>query len=154
MMTGEEFEEFLDRAREELEQKQALLMESEGFGQHKDFWFDQLTGKLQLKDANGHVKVEADVTLIGSFSPSAGSWQWAWSNESVVDTLRKKSERFKELGAITSMECFTAPGFDGDQQMAWDAVAMCVSHSGAMGCYRMPAKRVDVFAAIDAVTVL
>src|ERR1700722_2257822 len=154
MMTDEEFAEFLDRAQDELEQKQALLMESDGFGQHKDFWFDQLTGKLQLKDANGEVKVEADVILIGSFSPSAGTWKWAWSNASIVDALRKKSERFKELEAITGMEFFAVPAFEADEQMAWDAVAMCVSHVGAMGCYRMPARQLEVFAAIDSVTVL
>jgi hypothetical protein len=153
MMTDEEFEEFLDRAQDELEQKQALLMESDGFGQHKDFWFDQLTGMLQLKGANGDVKVEADVTLIGSFSPSAGTWRWAWSNESIVDALRKKSERFKELEAITGMEFFAVPAFEADEQMAWDVVAICVSHLGATGCYRMPSKGLEVFAAIDSVAV-
>jgi hypothetical protein len=153
MMTSEEFDRFVDRARAELESKQESLTRSYGFGRYEKFWFDQLTGKLQLKDSSGRVEVEADVTPIGSFSENSGTWKWAWSNESIVDALRQRSERLKELHAITGMDVFAAPAFRADEQMAWDATAMAVSHLGCMGCYRMPSKHLEVFVAIERVSV-
>jgi hypothetical protein len=80
-----------------------------GLGHFKDFWFDQPSGKLQFKDANGVVRVEAEVTPIGSFSKKSSAWQWGWANKSLVESLRLKAEKLKDLADLTGIESFKLP---------------------------------------------
>jgi len=69
LLTDEEFETFLSSAREELRNKQDLLVEQYGFGTRNRWWFDQTTEKLQLFDEADNLVIEADVMEIGSYLP-------------------------------------------------------------------------------------
>lgn len=150
-MTDDEFNQFVQHARDELERKQAALTRAHGLGEHSNFLFDQTTGKLQFKDASGTVVVEASTTPLGSFSATSGTWQWGWSNKSLLAPLRERSERLKALKAWTGMAVFANESFKADEAMAGELAAMCVEHLGALGCYRIPARHLLVFLAIDSV---
>jgi hypothetical protein len=151
MMTDEDFDDFVEHATDELERKQDFLTASHGLGQYESLWFDGMTGTLQFKDADAHVRVEASVTPIGSFSEKSGTWQWAWANRSVVESLRQKSEKLKELHDITGMDVFMTPTFEADEKTAWEIAAMAVSHLACMGCYRIPTEHLYVFLGIDSI---
>ena len=104
---------------------------------------------LCFLDGRDEVRVEAEVTNIGSFSTTGGTWKWAWANSSVVSPLRAKSDKLRELGELTGMSVFRSELFEADEDMPWEIAAMCVHHLGALGCYCGPAKNLEVYFAID-----
>ncbi len=150
-MTDDEFDAFVETANQELDQKQDALMKKFRLGQWEDFWFDQTKGCLQFKDSKGRVQVEATVTPIGSFSEESGTWQWGWANQSLVEPLRRKSEKLKGLFDRTGIEVFRMKTVKMDEAMAWQTAAMSVSHLGALGCYQIPTGKLRVFVAIDSI---
>src|ERR1700748_438677 len=137
-MEDEEFDEFVEQSVEELDQKQAMLMDQFDLGSWSDFWFDATQSRLQFKDDAGRVQVEADIMIIGSFSTNSNTWQWAWANKSLPDPIRKQSRALQQLEKVTGVEVFKSPTVDGDESMVWELTAMSVRHLSALGCYSMP----------------
>ncbi len=139
-MTDDEFVQFMQDAMDELREKQDTLEREYGFGDYARWAFDQVTERFHLLDDAGHVVVEAEVVDIGSYSPKANTFKWAWSNTSVLPALREKAARLKGLEEYTSIPLF---GYEDaftveDESMAWELAAMAVKYIGAMGCYRGP----------------
>ena len=92
----------------------------------------------------GHVLLEANVIDIGSFSPRSKTWKWAWSNDSVLPSLREKATKLKELEAVTGFPIFgSEEPFEIDEHMAWELAALAVKHFGAKACYRAPSSSAD-----------
>jgi hypothetical protein len=136
-MTDDEFDIFLRRANSELRQKQECLMATFGLGNFSRWWFDQETAQLQFFDVEDKLKVSADVVDIGSFKQE--TWKWAWANETVIPSLRRRAEPLKELERITGMTVFTrADLIPIDEGMAWELAALSVMHLRSLGCYRAP----------------
>lgn len=147
-MTDEEFDEFLDSAVQELQEKQDGLTESFGLGQYARYWFDQEQGSLDFSEASGTTRVRALVVPVGTFSPKSHTWKWAWSNESIVPPLREKSASLRDLARITGQPVFDTEAFAADEPMAWELTAMAVRHLEARGAYRAPGERSHLFLAI------
>lgn len=144
-MTEEQFDAFVETARAELEAKQDRLTADFGLGEADSWSFDQATEKLQFFDAGKRLVVEADIIDVGSYSPGTNSWKWAWGNDSVMPSLRRKAEKFKELEGITGLKLFgesRAFQVEGEDS-AWDLAALAARHLGALGCYRAPAEAGD-----------
>lgn len=139
-MSDEEFGAFLEQTMDELIAKQEALRERLNIGSYDNWWFDQANEKLQFKDAEGRVQLEATVIDIGSYSPKAGTWRWAWANESVLPALRAKAECLKELEATTGSPGFGGETMEADESFAWEVAAVAVHHLAALGCYRMQSK--------------
>jgi len=150
-MNDEEFELFLTSATNELKEKQAHLTSAYGFGSHKRWMFENDKAKLQFFDQNDQLVIEADIIDIGSYSPNAETWKWAWAYDSINPVLKAESLRIKELEEITDLVVFgeTEP-FEADEYLAWELAAMAVKHLNAMGCYRAfsSARNVSMFFAI------
>lgn len=149
-----EFRSFLRLAVEELTVKQAALQTEYGLGQYPRWWFDQASATLKFYDQHERVGLIADIINIGSFSTSASTWQWAWSNPSVLPALRLRAERHKELQATTGFGIFgRAEPFKADEARAWELSAMAVMHLGAVGCYRAPftEQNIQIFLALETV---
>lgn len=144
-MTDEEFDAFFEIVTDELKQKQNELQVKHGIGEFDRWWYEQATSKLQFYNADDHQILEADTIDIGSYSPKSITWKWAWSNESVLPSLRKQSEVFKELESITGYDIFgTEYAFEiEDQNMAWGLAAFAVNHINALGCYCAPSSKED-----------
>jgi hypothetical protein len=139
-MTDEEFDAFVEAANAELEAKQDQLGEEYGMGSFSRWHFDQATAKLTFFDEKDQLALEADVIDIGSYATKSNTWMWAWGNESVLPDLRKKSEKLKELEALTGVGIFGEEHAFSieDEATAWELTAVAVKHLGAMGCYRAP----------------
>lgn len=151
-MTDEEFDQFVQQAYEEWEQKQDALTKSHRLGKWDEFAYDVPSGLLQFKDGAGKVKVEADTIPLGSFSTKSSTWQWAWANQSYPPPVRKKAQKLKELYKRTGMDVFKMETIEIEDAMAWQLVAMCVDHFKALGSYAMPAGpagRITVFVSIQ-----
>ena len=149
-----EFRTFLQLALEELKVKQAALQTEYGLGQYPRWWFDQASATLKFYDHDERVALIADIIDIGSYSTRASTWQWAWSNPSVLPALQLRAVRLKELQAATGLGIFgRAEPFKADEARAWELSAMAVMHLAAVGCYRAPMteNKVEIFLALETV---
>lgn len=154
-MNDDDFEIFLASATEELKSKQEILTQKYGFGSHKRWMFENNDqAKLQFFDAEDRLVIEADIIDIGSYSPSANTWKWAWAYESITPRLKEQSLRIKELEDFTNLIIFGEDkAVEADEYLAWELAAMAVKYLGALGCYRAfsSARNVSMFFAIMAV---
>jgi hypothetical protein len=153
-MNDAEFEVFLTSANEELKTKQEELTKRYGFGTHKRWMFENDKAKLQFFNHDNKLVIEADIIDIGSYSPAASTWKWAWAYESITPALKQQSLRVKELEEITDLVVFGEDkAFDADEYLAWELAAMAIKHLNALGCYRAfsSARNVNMFFAIMAV---
>ena len=136
-------------ASEALGVKQAALERRFGLGRRVQWAFDATTGLLRFLDTSGTAQVEAQVTLIGSFSTETQTFRWAWSDPSTLEPARARAARLRELFDLTGIEVFREETFEADEQMAWELAAMAVAHLSAAGAYRGVAPHVFVFLAIE-----
>lgn len=142
-MTDEQFDAFVNAAREELQKKQDNLIQEQRMGSFARWQYDQETEKLQFFDEKDRLGLEADFIDIGTYSPVSVTWMWAWANESTLPAFRKKAEKLKELEAITGLAVFGTEDsvpLEGEE-MAWELAAMAVKHLGAQACYRVPSSK-------------
>jgi len=156
-MNDDDFELFLTSANDELKEKQAHLTATYGFGSHKRWMFENDKAKLQFFNQDDKLVIEADIIDIGSYSPSASTWKWAWAYESINPVLKNDSLRIKELEEITDLVIFgEKEPVEADEYLAWELAAMAVKHLNAMGCYRAfsSARNVQMFFAIMEIKVL
>jgi hypothetical protein len=139
-MSDDEFQEFFDASVAELGQKQDELL-MHGIGEFERWDFDQRDGKLRFSSGAGATGVVADVVIIGSYSAKSQTWKWAWANESLLPAIREAATVFRGLGAITGLDVFEdGDAVEIDADLAWQTVAMCVKHVGAIGAYRGPSQ--------------
>jgi hypothetical protein len=153
-MNDNEFEVFLTSANSELKTKQAQLVEEYGFGSHKRWMYENDKNILQFFNADDSLALEAQIIDIGSYSPSASTWKWAWAYENISPAMKEESLRFKELEEMTDLIVFgEKEPFEADEYLAWELAAMAVKHVDALGCYRAfsSARNVNMFFAIMAV---
>ena len=156
-MNDDEFELFSTAATTELKEKQEHLTKSYGFGSHKRWMFENDKAKLQFFDHDDNLVIEADIIDIGSYSPSASTWKWAWAYDSINPALKADSLRVKELEDITDLTIFgEKEPVEADEYLAWELSAMAVKHLNAMGCYRAfsSARNVQMFFAITEIKVI
>jgi len=145
-LTDRPFEELLNQAIAELQEKQEALERDFGFGAGGRWQYAQETATLQLFDDNNNMTVSADVIDIGSYHRPTETWMWSWSNDTVLPALRQRAESLKTLEDITGLGVFgQAKPFDADVPMAWELAAICVKHLGALGCYRGPSEDSELF---------
>jgi hypothetical protein len=147
--TSDRYKAYASRASDELEQKQDRLLADYGIGTFADFFFDQTTGKLTFKDSRGRVRLEADVTPLGSFSCRTKTWCWAWANESFLPELQKRAAVLKGLHKIGNKDLFDRASFKASETKAWELTAVCVRYLKSCGCYRIPRDHLYVFLALD-----
>jgi hypothetical protein len=153
-VTDEEFDAFLEQTREELQLKQDALMAKYRLGTFANYWFDQPSGTLEFRDGNGKPHVGATVVPIGSHAPAAGTWMWAWANESIIPDLRTRAEALRQLAGATGIELFDRPMISVSQEMPWELTAIAVHQLRALGAYRAPGERSDLYMAITGVNML
>ena len=142
-MNDTEFEEYMRSAMHALVAAQDELQERYGLGAFARWGHDVHAETLQFFDATGRKGLEADVVALGSYASNSGTWKWAWANPSIPEAVREKSSALRALSNLTGMDLFEvedAFALD-DEHMAWEIVAMCVRHLGALGAYRAPSSR-------------
>jgi hypothetical protein len=146
-MTDEQFDKFLDECYDNLEKKQAKLLEEYGISNFDEYWYDQEESILQFK-TNNRMELEFNIIFIGSWTKNSNSWMWSWANNSTTDNVKVRSRRIKELQEVTGAEIFTCPCFECDEYMAQELVAFAVEHLNAKGMYISPNGNSQLFMAI------
>lgn len=146
-MTNEQFDEFVDKCYEELEQKQDELFYTFNIGIYEKYWFDQLTKTLQFKNGE-EVLLEFHIVCIGTWAHQKNSWRWGWANESFTNEIKAESAILRGLLEYTEYGLFEKIEFECDESMAYEIVAMAVNHLNALGMYKIPGEKSDLFVAL------
>jgi len=92
-----EAEKFLRTACAEFNVKQNQLREEWRFGECEQWGYEQDTGVFQLDFADGS-KLLADGQIAGSYDPGEETWEWAWNNPNVDESVARDSQLLRELG--------------------------------------------------------
>lgn len=137
----------LAAALAEYNARNEALLRDWGFAGSTQWGFDQKTGLffVQLKDGS---RVEATGQIYGSYSEDAGTWEWAWNNPHVMESVKQDARRVKAYGERESLGCLTsgivpAPKLDGSMSASLAAIAMKVC--GAQGVYAGQGGQVKVY---------
>ncbi len=151
-MTDEEFDAYLKQCKVTLRRKQSALQKRYGLGTYDKWHFDGGTGFLQFIDKRHRLRVEAEVTEIGTYSSKTQTWMWAWANPSISKSQRAKSARLKQLSKTTGFKLFRlSHAFEVDVEMPGELAAMSVAQTNTLGCYRGQVKHLSVFFAIESI---
>jgi hypothetical protein len=98
-----EADQFLAEACQEYEAKQATLDRDWKFDSAQEWWFEQDTGVLELKFADGS-RLEATAQILGSYSEEDNTWEWSWNNPCADDHMAEHSRMVKQLGKRLGLE--------------------------------------------------
>ena len=92
-----EADRFLAEATKEFNAKQDVLMKEWRFDSFEGWSYDAETGVLALEFSDGKSLV-ADGQLLGTFSVSDNTFEWAWNSPHFNDTITRDSKLVKDVG--------------------------------------------------------
>lgn len=137
--------------RDMIEQVGEAHGERWGLGTADSWAVDQAAGIVRWTFADK--TAEAPVQILGSFNESAGSWLWAWANESVLPDLRTDSERVRAWADANGHTNLAQPKIGADAESAATMAAIAFRVSGATGFYRGPGATITTFMTFGPVTI-
>lgn len=141
-----------DKAAQQGEDLSVLLMQGEdmigqlaqahaswGLGTADHWGLDQTTGLITWTFPDKTATAPAQI--LGSYSPSGGTWMWAWANESILPAMSRDSLAVRTWAEANGHDAFTIPRPDADAEQAASLVAVAVRVTKATGYYRAPGER-------------
>jgi hypothetical protein len=127
----------LDASFTHLQERQAACEEAWGLGRC-DRWDANLEeGWIRFAHQDGRV-ITAPVQVVGSYSQSDSSWEWAWNNPNVEPRLAKHAELARDYAAEFKLKQFTSPILTCSEGDAWQFAAVACLVGEADGVYRAP----------------
>lgn len=88
----------------------------------RDWLLDQETKVLQLGD-----DLWLPASLLGSAADAAGTWLWAWANESVAPDMRLDADRARQIGSDRGLDLLTTPEVDVARIIDGHLLALAIS---------------------------
>lgn len=78
----------------------------------------------------------APAQILASSNPAAGSWRWAWANDSILPDLSRDSRALRDWGDAQGHAFLVNPQVEVDDDLADTLTAIAVRVSRATGVYR------------------
>jgi hypothetical protein len=122
-----------------------------GLGTADSWGVDQTTGIIRWTFPEK--TVHAPVQILGSFNATAGSWLWAWANESVLPDLCTDSERVRAWADANGHTELAQPKVEADAQSAASMAVIGFRVTEATGFYRGPGPTITTFMTFGPVTI-
>jgi hypothetical protein len=140
-----EADQFLAAATAEFNTKQEALRQKWRFDDCEEWAYDQIGGVLRLTFNDGTAFL-ADGQILGSYSASDSSWEWAWNNPHVDPAMARDSEAVKALGQRLGIEYLQAGMIPvpGDDFLSY-LCAIGIKATDSIGVYRGSAGHIEVF---------
>ncbi|MFE5033441.1 DUF6882 domain-containing protein [Streptomyces sp. NPDC056683] len=107
-----------------------------GLGSADRWDLDQTTGIITWTFPDKTATASAQI--LGSFAPGAGSWLWAWANQSLLPHMSRDSRSFCDWAEANGHPGLAQPKIDADEQTASTLAALAFRVTGATGYYRGP----------------
>ena len=141
-----EADRWLSEAREEFNRKQAVL-QTDWIRQFKRWEFNPTTGVLTLFHADGGRSL-ATAEVLGSFSPTDETWEWAWNNPNMPTKFSQKSIAVRQIGEQFDLEYLkqgTVPIPSNGEAMSSYLCSLGLKATGAAGIFRGGDDRLPVY---------
>jgi uncharacterized protein DUF6882 len=127
---------------EEMVEQLAQAHMSWGLGSADRWGLDQRTGTITWTFPDKTATAPAQI--IGSYSPSAKSWVWAWANESILPEMSRDSLALREWGEAHGQSAFRQPRIDNvDESMAGSLCALALRINAGNRLLPRYRKRID-----------
>lgn len=112
----------------------AALRDARAFalGEERAYAFDQETGALTLRHADG-TSLALPGRILGSFRPQDGSFRWAWANPGVAPGAARAALAVRDRMAAAS---FHTPSFRTSYAESRSLAALAARLGGCDGAYR------------------
>jgi hypothetical protein len=94
---------FLASCTQEYNEKLERLNRDWSFSKYKQWGFDQVSGIFFLELHDGS-RVEAEGQVIGSYSSSGKSWEWAWANPNIEESMKRDVQLVRQFGEKERIE--------------------------------------------------
>ncbi len=136
--------QYLAEAQAEFKVRQRAAKQEWRFEDFERWGFDQLSGTFRLEFAD-RKELHADGQILGSFSESANTWEWAWHNPYVSPAIARDSQLVRETGrrlgiASTATDVVNAP----DEKFITECCALGLKATGSLAVFRGSAGPVEV----------
>ncbi|MER5280326.1 DUF6882 domain-containing protein [Streptomyces sp. NPDC002809] len=105
-----------------------------GLGSADRWGLDQRTGLITWTFPDRTATAPAQI--LASFSPSSGSWLWAWANESILPEMSRDARSVRDWAEAHGHPALARPETEADAQAAATLAALAVRITGATGFYR------------------
>lgn len=136
-MTDSAYRELMQKATAYTRLRNEEARETWSLGSLPRFDWDQQQGQLSFS-REGKVYVVADIQFVGSWSERAGTWMWAWANESLLEPMKKEVREVLEFGRSNNLEELIDPVWKGPIEAAWDMTSLSCYILQSEMAYRAP----------------
>jgi hypothetical protein len=137
-MTSSEFNELIHQSQQYSSARIAESILQYGLSRHARWDTNSEQGKIWFSDAQGHVRVSADIQVAGSFSFRSNTWMWGWHNNSIPEISKSLLRQVRDFGEAEQIPVLTNPAFASDEAEAGDLTAVAGKLLKADGFYRAP----------------
>ena len=144
-MKEEQYQDWVERARELTHQRMTDAKTKYGLGKYKRYQLDLQTATIRFYDGNDTERVCADLQVAGSWSPESESWMWGWENESVPDAAVDRMTEVFDTGVRTDVEKLQRMFGSCDEGEAWSMASLACEIIDAESVYRVPGKKNMLF---------
>jgi hypothetical protein len=136
-MTDAAYQELMHKSVAHLRRRNEDAWAKWSLGDLPRFDWDQKQGRVTFS-AEGKTPVLADIQFIGSWSEDAGTWMWAWANDTVVDSMKREITEVREFGRCNDLQELTDPVWEAPIEAAWDMTALSCYILQSDMAYRAP----------------
>ena len=105
-----------------------------GLGSAERWDLDQSTGQITWVFPDKTATASAQI--LASYNRGAGSWLWAWANDSVLPELSRDSRAIRDWAEANGHTNLTAPKVDASDEVADTLTAIALRVTRATGFYR------------------
>ena len=135
---------YIAEAHAEFKAKQRAAKQEWRFEDFERWGFDQLTGTFRLEFAD-RKELHADGQILGSYSESAGTWEWAWHNPYVSPAIARDSQLVRETGQRLGLACTASDVVQSaDEKFIAECCALGLKTTGSLAIFRGSAGPVEV----------
>lgn len=150
-MNADEYETWVETAREQTRQRMAEAQTRYGLGTFKRYQIDLPTATIRFYDENDAERVCADIQVAGSWAPEAESWLWGWDNESVPASASAQLAAVRDRGIREDIEQLRESFAPCDEAEAWSMASLAANVLDAQCVYRAPGAKNKLFLLLMAI---
>jgi hypothetical protein len=143
-----DWDELVRHAGAVTQERQDRMQAAFRIGEWERFDLDQTTAAFTWS-SQGHVRVIADVRVVGSTSKQSDTWLWSWANSSILDAAREGVANLSTFGAQHGFQKLAQPKWPADETDGWEMTSIACLLLDCEGVYRAPHERGATFLALD-----
>jgi hypothetical protein len=136
-MTGPEYQELMRKAASYMRRVNCDAWAKWSLEKLPRFDWNQEQGRITFTGPN-QPPVVADIQFVGSWSEKAGTWMWAWANESVLESMKKEVQEVLEFGRLNQLIELIDPVWKAPLEAAWDMTTLSCYILQSDMAYRAP----------------